>query len=334
LKNIFNPPLVIFVLGNLKPLNEKICINVIGKRKASSYALHAATAICEPLAKIGTVIISGFALGIDVAAMSAALNAGGITAGVLACGIDVDYPRGSMSFRSDVANSGGAVITECLPGTRAGRQAFQIRNRLMSGLAQGTLVIEAGEQSGCHITAEHTLNQNRDLFCVPPCDIFDPEVTGTVRYLRDGAVPVFDYTDIVNAYQMYYGQMLVEYAADDNRKKEDPTAVAGTYPEKSDPTTRFPGNIDSVEIITPKNPVRPEVEPEKIPAKRISEVMAVLSEDCKKIYDFLQIERTAAIDDITAKTELPADAVNAALLDLEIEGLVEPLGGTRYKIID
>jgi DNA processing protein len=335
LKNIFNPPLVLFALGNLKPLNERICINVIGRRKASEYALQAVSVICEPLAKIGTVIISGFAVGIDVTAMSAAMGAGGITAGVLACGIDVDYPKGSRNFRLDVANSGGAVLTECLPGMNTSRSAFQIRNRLMSGLAQGTLIIEAGEQSGCHITASHAINQNRDLFCLPPKNIFDSGVTGTARYLRDGAIPVFDYTDIINAYQMYYGTMLVEYKQ--SLKDGEPLEKLENFtpapkPAQAKKASGFTNNGNEIEIIAPANPVRPEVLPEKIPAARIAEITAALSAECRKIYELLKTEPNGlTVDEISAKTEIPVDTVNCGLLDLEIEGLADPIGGARYR---
>lgn len=200
LKAIPNPPIVLFVRGSLEGLDDEMAIAVVGTRSGSEYSANVCRTICTELAKIGTTIVSGLAVGLDTVAHRACVDAGGRTVGVLACGSLVNYPAENAKLKRDILESGGALISELLPSSTTYAGYFQHRNRIISGLASGTLIVEASARSGCLLTAEHTIEQGRDLFCIPPHDITSPRFAGVMPLLRDGAIPVFGYMDIVNEY--------------------------------------------------------------------------------------------------------------------------------------
>lgn len=200
LKAIPNPPIVLFARGSLEGLDDEMAIAVVGTRNGCEYSAKVCRAVCGELAKIGTTIVSGLAVGLDSVAHRACVDAGGRTVGVLACGMLVNYPADSAQLKRDILASGGALISELLPHSTTYAGYFQHRNRIISGLASGTLIVEASARSGCLLTAEHTIEQGRDLFCIPPHDIADPRFAGVMPLLRDGAIPVFSYIDIVNEY--------------------------------------------------------------------------------------------------------------------------------------
>jgi DNA processing protein len=310
LKHIFNPPLLLFCEGDLGGINSEIRINVIGTRNPCEYSCKVAAEICAGLAKTGIIIVSGMAVGVDKCAMTAAFGNSGRVAGVLACGIDVEYPKGSKAFRKSVAESGGVVVSELMPRDSTRPTYFHNRNRIMSGLASGTLIIEAGERSGCHITAAHTVNQNRDLFCVPPHDIFDPRYSGVVRYLRDGAIPVFACSDIINEYLSDVCERLSESATP--RDLEKPSIV----PEKS---KRGKNKVEFKKSETiPQS--APKVDYAQLPQEQVSIISALQK---KKL----------TFDEIVKKKLCQPDKAYEILLDMELDGLIERIAGDRYTII-
>ncbi|MDR2560123.1 MAG: DNA-protecting protein DprA, partial [Oscillospiraceae bacterium] len=138
LKNIYNPPLVLFISGEL--YENELCVAVVGTREACEYSLKVTQRLCKKLAGEKVTIVSGMAIGIDKTAHTAALSAKGKTIGVLACGFAVDYPKFSTPFRQEIIDSGGAVVTELLPHSRGERGYFNYRNRIMSGLSRGVIV--------------------------------------------------------------------------------------------------------------------------------------------------------------------------------------------------
>ncbi len=198
LRDISVPPVVLFVQGSVEALSHRVSLAVVGTRRPSDYAVNAASRICGELARMDISIISGLAAGIDSAAHQAALDNGAPTVGVLACGSLVGYPAATSALRRNILRSGGAVISELPPHTEVDPDYFCHRNRIISGLAHGTFVVEAPHISGCRFTAEHAIQQNRELFCLPPYDVFSGRCDGVVQYLRDGAVPVFGSVDIIN----------------------------------------------------------------------------------------------------------------------------------------
>lgn len=203
LKNIYNPPIVLFVQGSLKELDSSACLAVVGTRHPSKYALDSTHRICSELAAMGISLISGLAVGLDSVAHNAALAKGARTVGVLSCGNLIDYPSASHELKKRMIQSGGAVISELPPRTAVDPDYFQHRNRIISGLAHGTFIAEAPKISGTRFTAEHTIQQGRELFCLPPYDIFSNACNGVSTYLRDGATPVLGTEDIVYGLKNY-----------------------------------------------------------------------------------------------------------------------------------
>ena len=199
LRNIDNPPIVLFCAGNLNDLDSSLTISAVGTRKPSEYGIAVTRRIIPQLTKVGAVITSGLAVGIDAAAHKSCLNSGGRTIGVLACGILVNYPMENAGLKRGIVENGGAVISELLPFTRPSADYFQYRNRIISGLSLGTLIIEASDKSGALITANHACEQGREVFFIPPHDILSPRFMGVAALGRDGATPVYSYLDILYA---------------------------------------------------------------------------------------------------------------------------------------
>ena len=159
-------PLVLYVAGDSSVLKDSVSIGVVGTRNASNYGIETAQKLSFALASCGVTIVSGGALGIDSEAHAGAMLAKGRTAAILGCGLSVDYLRENAALRRAITRY-GAVISEYAPFTPASRTTFPIRNRLISGMTLGTLVIEAGVKSGSLITANCALEQGRDVFAVP-----------------------------------------------------------------------------------------------------------------------------------------------------------------------
>lgn len=199
LKNIPDPPIVLFVKGSLAPLNEMPAISVVGPRQPSEYGRKVCDRFCSEMAKDGIAIISGMAVGIDACAHRGAVNNGGYTAAVLGCGLMVNYPSENEELKNAVIASGGALISELLPYASVTQGYFKRRNRIIAGLSCATLIAEASSRSGALLTAEHALEQKRTLLCVPPQDIFAERFYGLSQLIKNGAQAVCDISDIYHA---------------------------------------------------------------------------------------------------------------------------------------
>jgi DNA processing protein len=200
LKQITNPPAVLFTMGNLNINEQNPAISMVGARNCSRYSADVTAYLSAELSKLGFTIVSGFAKGIDFAAHSAATAIHKPTVAVLGTGLDIDYPSEHAYFKQIIRENGGCVVSEYFLGTKGHSAYFPIRNRIISGLSLGTVVVEAKNGSGSLLTANYAVEQNRDLFCVPPANIFTPQYAGVVKYLRDGAIPVYSYIDIAKEY--------------------------------------------------------------------------------------------------------------------------------------
>lgn len=196
LRQIPQPPPLIYVRGSLAPADEW-AVAVVGTRGPSDYGREAAARLAGDLALAGVTIVSGLALGIDARAHQAALDSAGRTIGVLACGVDVPYPETNRPLAERMVSS-GALISEFPLGMLPIPSNFPARNRLISGLARGTLVVEAGAKSGALITVEFALEQGREVFAVPG-QIFSAKSAGTNRLIRNGAAMVTCAEDILDA---------------------------------------------------------------------------------------------------------------------------------------
>jgi len=184
LKNIYDPPPVLFVKGNIKCL-DGLNLSIVGSRKATNYGLKVAREFAYELSKRGFVIVSGMAEGIDTSAHVGAIEAGGKTIAVLGCGIDLIYPAANKKLKGDIVKN-GAVISEFPLGTKPIPQNFPYRNRIISGLSNGVLVVEAGKKSGSLITAQMALEQGRDVFAIPG-SIYSKNSEGTHWLIKEGA---------------------------------------------------------------------------------------------------------------------------------------------------
>ena len=194
LQQIDDPPPVLYVKGTLLPEDER-AVAIVGTRSPTSYGREAAAALAGDLARCGIAIISGLALGVDTVAHRAALTQEGRTVAVVANGLDLTYPRDNAGLARQIAEQ-GAVVSEYPLGTRPDPRGFPRRNRLISGMSLGALVVEAGEKSGARWTVYHALEQNREVFCVPG-SIFSPASRLTNRLIQDGAKLVSSHRDIL-----------------------------------------------------------------------------------------------------------------------------------------
>ena len=197
LKNIHDPPPVLYVLGNPGILNCK-GIGMVGSRAATHYGRSIAHKMASNLARQGFTIISGMALGIDTAAHNGAIAAEGRTIAVLGCGLDIIYPPGNHRLYKDIGSS-GAVVSEYPLGTLPDNFRFPARNRIISGLSLGVVVVEAANRSGSLITASHALEQGREVFAVPG-RIDSVKSAGTHNLLQQGAKLVHSIDDIVEEF--------------------------------------------------------------------------------------------------------------------------------------
>lgn len=222
-----DPPLVVYAQGNVALLGQMHnlpVLAVVGTRSASEYGSRVAENMSYDLAQAGFIIVSGLALGIDSYAHSGALRAGKRTVAVLGSGLDTDYPPQSAPMRKQILATGGVVLAELEPSVPVRGAYFPARNRLLAGLSQGVLVVEAPQRSGALLTASHALEQGKEVFAVPS-DIYDPNAAGTLGLIRDGAIPAINVLDVAYPYFSHFAaqirtqDLLVEKQAPFRKKK-------------------------------------------------------------------------------------------------------------------
>ncbi|HLA66828.1 MAG TPA: DNA-processing protein DprA [Acidimicrobiia bacterium] len=201
LASIIDPPDVLFVTGSLP---RSAGVAVVGTRRCTNYGTRIAAAYGRAIAEAGWSLVSGLARGIDGAAHEGTVEAGGVGVAVLGSGSDVVYPREHGPLRDRLLDLGGAVITEYPPGTPPNGWRFPPRNRIISGLADAVVVVEAATTGGALVTAARAAEQGRAVFAVPG-DIDREASAGCNRLIRDGAIPVFDSTDLIEALGLVLG---------------------------------------------------------------------------------------------------------------------------------
>lgn len=310
LKEIFDPPAVLYVDGKMPDVDKMLSIAVVGTRKPSNYAKSVARVISKGLARCNAVIISGGALGIDTSAHIGALECGKITVAVMGCGLGSNYLVSNEDLRRRITEK-GAVISEFPPFTPASRFTFPIRNRIISGLADGVFVAEAGTKSGSLITATFAVSQNRDMFATA-ASIFDKRFNGTNKLISDGAVPVVDVESIIFHYTEKYATLdmsrlaTVDELLNDEYKKRDLT------PEQD-------------EEITFEN-----IEKHRKNRTQIDERSRQLVGDEKLVFDAMD-DDFKDVESIANVAQLDINSVLVALTMLELDGLCESGMGKRYR---
>ena len=316
----------------------------------SEYGMRAAYKIAYEVAASGAVVVSGMALGIDGIASSAAVAARGKTVAVLGCGIDILYPKEHSKLK-DIISENGAVITEYPPSTPPYAANFPVRNRIISGLGQGTVVIDADIGSGSMITAKKAILQGRDVYAVPG-NIDAQNTSGANSLIRDGAQAVLCGADIVKNYLYMYREVLDMQGlhAAEAHSELSPEAVRnmGVGMRTRDISTadreikigyRAERKMPAIPKIN--NDIKEETEPlsditnasenpkPKETGDNSSKILESLSEKQRKIFDELPLDRAVTVDYLT-KTGFALGEVISALTVLEIKGLAISLPGALY----
>lgn len=210
LKNINNYPYMLYFLGDISKLNNVKCVSIVGSRNATQYGMNAASLISEKLSSYGLGIVSGMARGIDSCAHYKCIDKKSYTCAVLGCGIDIVYPKSNKTLYDSIIDN-GCIVSEFPPLTPPYSYNFPIRNRIISGLSELIIVVEAGIRSGTLITATYALEQGKDVLAVPG-SIFSDKSKGTNKLIRDGAFPFTDFTDL----EMLLGIELIDEKTDDD----------------------------------------------------------------------------------------------------------------------
>ena len=298
LKNIYDPPCLLYYKGRIPAFDEVAAIAVVGTRDCTPYGVACAEKLSFGLASGGALIVTGLAAGVDSAAARGALRAGGTVAGVVGNGLDVPYPYENRYLYEDVA-AAGVLISEYPPGTRPAASHFPVRNRILSGLALATLVVEAPERSGALITANTALEQGRDVFAVPgPIDAENS--VGCNRLIRDGAGLVSEAWDILREYEARFPDKLRQ-----EESREEPEVLGYQARQKEEPRV-----------------VPPALDP--------TDPALGLTDDQIRLLRLLPEEDPIQVDDLIELSGIPTRRVLSALTMLEIENYVTQHSGKHY----
>ncbi len=294
--NIPDSPLVLYCKGQMPDFNLVPSVCIVGPRKCSNFGLKAAYSLSARLARGGIVIVSGGAVGVDAAAHKGALSENAPTVALLACGFGHDYLKENENLREDIIRC-GCLLTEFPPHHPVTQGAFQIRNRLMSALSLGTVVIEAGEHSGALITAKHAAEQGRDVFVIPGSPA-DPQYAGSNLLLRDGAKPLLSAMDVFDEYICLY---------------HDKLDIENLFS-----TPLKPFNSNAVKVA------------EEMPASvaRTEEISGV-SDIAKAFYNATP-DCEFCIDELSVFNDYNAAELISAVAELELFGYVTAVPGGRY----
>lgn len=310
LRQLEDAPCVLYLKGRLPDLDEEAVIGVVGTRQASEYGKTVAKRLGLELARGGAVVVSGIAAGIDACAVRGALQAGGTVVCVLGGGIDVPYPWENRFLYEDVAAS-GLLISEYPPGTENRGSHFPVRNRIISGLSLGIVVVEAREfGSGAMITADRALEQNRDVFAVPG-NVDAVHSRGCIRLIQQGAKPVLSAQDILEEYRDRYAARLARVApmsAQEERERLEAITEPPSAP------------------IRQKTPVDKEKDKDYSVIKRPADSF---TDDELALIHAMQ-GKVCQADELVERTQIPARRVLSALTMLQIAGCVAEKPGKRF----
>lgn len=313
LKRIPNPPPVLFARGNISGLNGGHAVSVVGTRTPCEYSLKAADKLCGELSKLGIPVISGAEAGIDLAANRAALDNGGMTAALLGRGILDEKSSGGIF---DEIAAHGVLLSEYTDSNDFGRVQFDARNRILCGLGDAVLFIEARSDSRGLNNVKHAERLNKPVFCVPPADISDPRFFGQRSLIRNGARPVFDASDIVRVLEGTDG-------ADKGSVKYDDIM------DKSKPDTQKTNkmSVKKVKKI-------PENSPEGLHngENSVKIDMSGLSTEQKRIAELLSDKGTLHLNQIAELLDMPMSSAINELTMLELTGVLDELPGKQFRL--
>jgi DNA processing protein len=299
LKEIDTPPLVLYIRGELIP-DDSLSISLVGSRDAKDYGRKVSYQLSYQLAQRGLTVVSGFAKGVDTAAHRGALEAGGRTIAVMGNGLSVIYPAANRNLIEKIEAS-GALISEFPIAVTPKPRNFPRRNRIISGLTLGTVVVEASNRSGALITARLATEQGREVFAVPG-EIFSELSMGTHKLINDGAKLISTVDDLLNELPQH---ALSQVQLPEVESSQEPPV------EKND--TKLAATQPPSEVQQPVQSVPP---PDLTP-------------DEKTVFEAIEVP-SSHIDTIIRTTQLPIGLVSSVLLMLELKGIVQQLPGKQF----
>ncbi len=336
LRTIHGKPLVLYYRGKVPNIDDNVLIACVGMRKCSDLGKQTAYQLGTDLAHAGAIVVSGMALGIDTAVMRGAMEAGGHVIAVLGCGIDRAYPTENKELMEKIAET-GTVITEYAPGTAPNGKNFPIRNRILSGLCQGTVVVEADGVSGSLITARNAVRQGRDIFAFPG-NAGDPRSEGTNMMIKSGATLVTCAYDILSDYELLYPhRIFTENISMAKFKRKVASSAEFPRGEKQKGIIRFdrqPKRKQQTKEEREAKRLEPDFplpEKKKIPERDTSGLEDYEKTVLSVISDVMSVEEISA--QLVKKTGAPTDtgALLGALTMLEIAGFLEALPGGSFR---
>ena len=353
------PPVLLYVRGNMPQMDHRVCVAVVGTRRMSEYGRNCAYKIAYELGAAGAVTVSGMALGIDGVAACGTISGGGETVAVLGCGIDIVYPKAHARL-AGIISENGAVVTEYAPGTPPIGEHFPVRNRIISGMCQGTLVVEADERSGAIITAHEAMAQGRQVFAIPG-NLGQANTSGTNALIRDGAIMITETDDILREYSKLYdryidlarlaaarqrytfsedvfdkmgvsaryskdaGEVLSNKPSAPRESFERKRSSSVASPRHSESKTASSPNDSEVTMQTGRSP-QPVI---KAMGDHSAELLASLDEKHRTLFAEIPDDRAVTVDAL-AKLGYSIGEIMTAMTMLELKGLVSSLPGGLY----
>lgn len=295
LNHIYNPPAILFMRGNRALLDKRLNrIALVGARRCSLYGRNVARMLGKELGKYSTIIVSGGARGIDTHGHEGLLASLGYGIVVMGCGLDIVYPRENTKLFDRILQNNGLLVSEYPPGTPPSAKHFPARNRIISGLSRGVIVVEAKGSSGSLITADMAVSEGRDVFVVP-CNLLDHTADGNKFLMRNGAFVLTSYEDIVKEYHLTLREMF------STKEKLSP-------PNKGDTM----GVKDSNQILN---------HGQGVDTQGLS--MLSFNVDRSIILSEIPHDRCITVSDILKATSIPLQQLQPLLLELEMEGAIE-----------
>ena len=295
LNHIYNPPAILFMRGNRALLDKRLNrIALVGARRCSLYGRNVARMLGKELGKYSTIIVSGGARGIDTHGHEGLLASLGYGIVVMGCGLDIVYPRENTKLFDRILQNNGLLVSEYPPGTPPSAKHFPARNRIISGLSRGVIVVEAKGSSGSLITADMAVSEGRDVFVVP-CNLLDHTADGNKFLMRNGAFVLTGYEDIVKEYHLTLRDMY------STKEKLSP-------PNKRDTM----GVKDSNQIVNHGQGVDTQ-----------GPSMLSFNLDRSLILSEIPHDRCITVSDILKATSIPLQQLQPLLLELEMEGAIE-----------
>ena len=295
LNHIYNPPAILFMRGNRALLDKRLNrIALVGARRCSLYGRNVARMLGKELGKYSTIIVSGGARGIDTHGHEGLLASQGYGIVVMGCGLDIAYPRENTKLFDRILQNNGLLVSEYPPGTPPSAKDFPARNRIISGLSRGVIVVEAKASSGSLITADMAVSEGRDVFVVP-CNLLDHTADGNKFLMRNGAFVLTGYEDIVKEYHLTLRDMFSAKEKLSLPNKRDTMSV-----KDSSQIGNHSQGVDTQGLS-----------------------MLSFNVDRSLILSEIPHDRCITVSDILKATSIPLQQLQPLLLELEMEGAIE-----------